>query len=79
MTKIARNICQFFIGFHGSMLVKENFTIHEELIDMYDSIYKDLEMKTIHEDKKNLHKDVLNFKKDFKTSVRKYKEEVLNG
>jgi hypothetical protein len=79
MTKLARNIRDFFISLNGSLLVKEYYVVHEELVDTYDSIYKDLEMKSILEDKKNLHGDFLKFKKDFKTSVKKYKVEVLNG
>jgi hypothetical protein len=79
MAKVARNIIEFIFSFNGSLLVKENFIIHDELIEMYDSIYNNLEMKTIHEDKKNMGSDLANLKKDFKTSIKKYKEEVLNG
>ncbi|MBA2612541.1 MAG: hypothetical protein H0U95_11255 [Bacteroidetes bacterium] len=78
MSYVVLHIRDFFVNLHGVLLIREH-NVPDELQDIHKSVYGDLEMKSCHEDKTNLHGDFILFKKDFKTSVKKYKEEVLNG
>lgn len=81
MTEFNKNIKEILTNFHGifSSSRRSSFEVDEVLNDMYLKVYGDINMSQINEDKENLHNDSVMLKKSFKKSVRKYKEEVVNG
>lgn len=75
MSEIIKKI---FFSFHGAFLPKGDY-IDDSLQNFRDSVYLDFEMSLPTEDRVNMKSDVSNLKSDFKKSVKRYKEETVDG